>query len=1147
MNVRGFNSKFDSIVDTLINLDIHIAIVNETWFKDKIPCIDDYVLFCKSRQNGRGGGVAIALRKSSNLEGEVLDTSEQNSISEWLFLKVNLNKHCIYIMNVYGPQENASLKQVEEFYNNISLCICRHTDFNDQIILAGDLNAKLNVSRNGKILSSVLKTINLGDICPPGATHADHKSESKLDYVLARNILTRDEEIIKNKLLIPRHIDLLNSTNDKKAYVYTDHWPVKWTIVVRNSHTVQYEKQNRETKKSLVYKKICDSKLVDKYLVRDIIQSFEYDFSISSLANYDKWFKMVKRLDECLFKAKYVDSNLRKKNKSFIMINEVKEVINELRDIRKQLKVNSFKEGQSRFMVVGKERALTLTLSQMRYQHFKRIRQEFSQKLMLSLTNGRMCSDKLWENVRAINNGSRVQYDYLDEKGEKVTDKEGTFSLLTKHYSDLYKVRESTSTEQLNFDKMLQDFVAKVNSYVSDGPPLCENRDVIRALRSLKTKKSRGSDGLSSEALKLLLFEDISQTTTLFNKLLSENKVPSSWKCGILTSIYKGKGIKGNPTNERGITVTCAPFKLMEKLIYSHMLPFVKISERQAGGRVSMGTGHHIFLIDTLIMNAKRDKKYMVITFLDVEKAFDKASFKSIIFTLEKLGCPKHLIKYMNELNNGAKVKIKTKFGFSDPFETGQTLKQGAVLSPIQFGALIDEIGNLTKIDEDTPFVGTSPIPNVMFVDDIANSAYSRKKTNEDLKTIFLNALLRLMKFGHSKSNYIEICKHLCVEDCDIMLGEDILEQVASYKYLGVMENDKGDLSDHINMIQKKAIVVTAQINKLVANNEFSINSSAVALRLVKSMLIPVICYGLEYRVFKQVEIDKINRIFIQSIKCIWSLKKQTSNWVCLKELDLFPIDIIVDARRLIFLTTDVVRSKLLQDAFFSNKYWTNELLRLKQKFDVNEMNENDEGTAPTKAKIKNLINSKRNFAANCKLAKETKFSDTMKNLVIEDSKCERCKISTEPTEINNFCSQYNLKSKSIADADHSSTQAVQHESDAMGNSGKSSIYNAAHCNYTDLLQIGKVRNLILARSNALIRRDFRSSDKNEAPCCVLCMNGPLTLEHLLDNCTVIESKVDGLNCSYSDLFRCGDQDDWNRRERKVDLIAKCLYATRIS
>ena len=86
----------------------------------------------------------------------------------------------------------------------------------------------------------------------------------------------------------------------------------------------------------------------------------------------------------------------------------------------------------------------------------------------------------------------------------------------------------------------------------------------------------------------------------------------------------------------------------------------------------------------------------------------------------------------MYELNKGAKVCIKTKFGLSASFDTGQTLTQGAVLSPIQFGVLIDEIGCMTEVNHDTPLLGNIYVTNLMFVDDFANMAYSRKKTNKD-------------------------------------------------------------------------------------------------------------------------------------------------------------------------------------------------------------------------------------------------------------------------------------------------------------------------------------------------------------------------------------------------------------------------------
>ena len=168
--------------------------------------------------------------------------------------------------------------------------------------------------------------------------------------------------------------------------------------------------------------------------------------------------------------------------------------------------------------------------------------------------------------------------------------------------------------------------------------------------------------------------------------------------------------------------------------------------------------------------------------------------------------------------------------------------------------------------------------------------------------------------------------------------------------------------------------------------NEFHTNSSAVAIRLVKSLLIPVICYGLEYRVFKQNEINEINRIYIQSIKNIWSLKRQTPNWTCLSELNLYPIDVIVDARRLIFITTNVMYSEILRNTFFSNRYWGRELIRLQAKFDKKPVDEYENTKVSLMSRIKNLVNKKRDEVATNNMAKGTKFSKSAKNLKKLDS-----------------------------------------------------------------------------------------------------------------------------------------------------------------
>ena len=512
------------------------------------------------------------------------------------------------------------------------------------------------------------------------------------------------------------------------------------------------------------------------------------------------------------------------------------------------------------------------------------------------------------------------------------------------------------------------------------------------------------------------------------------------------------------------------------------------------------------------------------------------------MYTLCKLNCPKPLVQYMNELNKGAKVTIKTKFGLSETFETGQTLKQGAVLSPIQFGAMIDEIGNLTETNEGTPHVGDIPVPNAMFVDDIANCALSRTKTNDDMAVINDNSVLRLLKYGLSKSNSMEICKELCNESIDITLGGQKLDFVDLYKYLGAMINDKGDLSDHILMIQKKVIIVTAQINKLIANDSFAENSSMVAINLIKSLLIPVICYGLEFRTFKQADINKINRIFIRALKNIWSLKKCTPNWFCLCELGFYSIDTIIDSRRLMFLLFTVPASKLLKSAFDSNNYWAKELKRLRKKFNMPDV--------PTDTTInpivtKNFIAKNRGTVSNNKMLKETRNSRTMNRVRELDSKCSHCKnIVTNIPSVNSTHS-YNLRDRMSPLYNNADEQSDFNPTDqpVIGRrhvKQDDNVYNWNHSKYTKLLPIHKVRKLILARSNSLLYKNY-SNDKDE-PTCSLCNDGSFNLEHLINDCKFISTLIPAADYKHGDLFVCGDGETWSAREEKINLISKCLY-----
>ena len=86
------------------------------------------------------------------------------------------------------------------------------------------------------------------------------------------------------------------------------------------------------------------------------------------------------------------------------------------------------------------------------------------------------------------------------------------------------------------------------------------------------------------------------------------------------------------------------------------------------------------------------------IVFLDVEKAFDKAWREGILHVMHEQGCRDDLWMYLDVLNEGISVRVKSAWGLTNPVKSDKVIKQGSVLSPIQYGLLIDQIAKeLTK------------------------------------------------------------------------------------------------------------------------------------------------------------------------------------------------------------------------------------------------------------------------------------------------------------------------------------------------------------------------------------------------------------------------------------------------------------------
>ncbi len=85
-------------------------------------------------------------------------------------------------------------------------------------------------------------------------------------------------------------------------------------------------------------------------------------------------------------------------------------------------------------------------------------------------------------------------------------------------------------------------------------------------------------------------------------------------------------------------------------------------------------------------------KKTAYIAFLDVTKAYDKAWLDAIMYVMHKEGIDLQTWKIIKELNSNLTAKLKTKYGLTRPIKIKDSIRQGGVLSVIQYALLMDEI-----------------------------------------------------------------------------------------------------------------------------------------------------------------------------------------------------------------------------------------------------------------------------------------------------------------------------------------------------------------------------------------------------------------------------------------------------------------------
>ena len=333
----------------------------------------------------------------------------------------------------------------------------------------------------------------------------------------------------------------------------------------------------------------------------------------------------------------------------------------------------------------------------------------------------------------------------------------------------------------------------------------CES--VIKMINELKPNKAIGLDKVSSCLLKDAADIVAPSLTSLFNISTNTGCFPSTWKLAKISPLFK-KGSKQDPSNYRPISVLPTISKLLEKAVhmqlYSYLCDNNLLSQKQFGFRLNSSTVTASAMFTDKILSAMDKGQLTGAVFIDLTKAFDTVDHSILLSKLCSLGVPITSPAYNwfeSYLSNRCQVTVCN--GAKSSSETVQIgVPQGSILGPLLFTLYINDLPDYLEHCDVTLYADDT----VLFISD--KSLHNIKSyMNLDLEK--LNNWLKLnhLTLSISKSKFMIIGSSQRLNKIDSIsfkVDNMDLDEVSSFKYLGIVINNRLTWQDHVDQMFSK-------------------------------------------------------------------------------------------------------------------------------------------------------------------------------------------------------------------------------------------------------------------------------------------------------------------------------------------------------
>lgn len=519
-----------------------------------------------------------------------------------------------------------------------------------------------------------------------------------------------------------------------------------------------------------------------------------------------------------------------------------------------------------------------------------------------------------------------------------------------KFYLEQFSEHENNRTEvEAEAEILDQELQRELQNAKSFSTPAIHFLDVRKAIATLKNKNSTGLDGVSNRIIKLLPSSHVLFITSSFNYMAQNVCFPRHWRTAKMILLSKTKSSLVDLDETRPISLLPCFSKVYEKLFLTHLRKWISdngiLPDEQTGFRPGHNMSARIVSIIDQIGQGLTVNTATAAVFVDFKTAFNQLWTKGLWIKLRRLNCPPFIIAWLRNYLSERSAYIEIKDTRSRCFPLFKGVPQGSCVGPVLFIVfhydILNSISNLhfKHLFADDLAIIVTPSVNWSSTQLIP---YLGEQITNVLKDLYAYSQTWKQPINFKKTHWTIFHRQVFFKIPTIFCGNNVIDHVSKFKYLGTILDAKLSFSSHLDFIRSKIHKNLGVFKRLSRNRMLS---QEVSYRLYYAYIRPY--YQSILNIYpllsqtKQEHLEAMNRRIFRLIhRWFDALNDEIINIPAYKSIELLTHLHYEKLLSTIIRTNPAIISDFLQHKLYllyMNEYYTNPLLRKEKRAIVSQ------------------------------------------------------------------------------------------------------------------------------------------------------------------------------------------------------------------